>query len=81
LVNLLFRAHLVVFEVVSKSNSAGRLDEKVAEYLSHGSQEVWVIYPDSRHALVYRQGTVRLETQAIRSNLLPEIEIPLDQVL
>jgi Uma2 family endonuclease len=74
-------APLVVFEVVSDNDRAVRLEQKVAEYLAHGSQEVWVIYPGKRHAWVYRQGTARLETHSIRSEFFPDIEIPLNDVL
>src|ERR1039457_5560995 len=61
-------APLVAFEVVSDNDRAARLDEKVAEYLAHGAQEVWVIYPIKRHAWVYRQGTDRPEAHTIRSH-------------
>jgi Uma2 family endonuclease len=74
-------APFMVFEVVSESDTAVRLERKVAEYLSHNAQEVWVIYPDRRHAWVYRPAAARLEEQAIHSDLLPGIEIPLAGVL
>jgi Uma2 family endonuclease len=74
---------LLAFEVVSEHDLAIQLNKKVADYLAHGTAEVWVIYPDSRYAWVYRQsvpGATR-ETEAIRSDLLPGIEIPLNDVL
>jgi Uma2 family endonuclease len=76
-------APLVVFEVVSEYDTATRLDKKVADYLANGAAEVWVIYPELRHAWVYRQavsGATR-ESQAIDSDLLPGIDIPLDEIL
>ena len=76
-------APLVVFEVVSEYDTATRLDKKVADYLAHGAAEVWVIYPELRHAWVYRGAglmTTR-ETEAIHSDLLPAIEIPLNEIL
>ena len=76
-------APLVGFEVVSEYDTATRLDKKVADYLAHGAAEVWVIYPELRHAWVYRGAglTTTRETEAIRSDLLPGIEIPLDEIL
>ena len=76
-------APLVVFEVVSEYDTATRLDKKVADYLAHGAAEVWVIYPELRHAWVYRGAglTTTRETEAIHSDLLPGIEIPLDEIL
>ena len=76
-------APLVVFEVVSEYDTATRLDKKVAVYLAHGAAEVWVIYPEARHAWVHRAAmpAATRETEAIHSDLLPGIEIPLDQIL
>jgi len=75
-------APFIVFEVVSEFDRAPELDAKVAEYLSHGSSEVWLIYPQHRHAWVYDgTGTARRETGAIHSALLPGVDIPLDQIL
>jgi hypothetical protein len=76
-------APLVVFEVVSEYDTATRLDKKVADYLANGAAEVWVIYPELRHAWVYRGAglTTTRETEAIHSELLPGVEIPLDEIL
>ena len=76
-------APLMVFEIVSEYDAARHLEAKVAEYLAHGSAEVWVIYPDSRHARVYDNSSPasRRETKSIRSDLLPGIEILLDDIL
>ena len=76
-------APLMVFEVVSEYDTATRLDKKVAVYLAHGPAEVWVIYPELRHAWVYRGAglTTTRETEAIHSDLLPGIEIRLDEIL
>jgi Uma2 family endonuclease len=76
-------APLVVFEVFSEYDTATRLDKKVAVYLAHGATEVWVIYPEARHAWVHRGAVpaATRETEAIHSDLLPGIEIPLDQIL
>jgi Uma2 family endonuclease len=76
-------APLMVFEVVSEYDTPVRLDAKVAVYLANGAAEVWVIYPATRHAMVYRNavpGATR-ETTAIHSDLLPGIKIPLDEIL
>jgi Uma2 family endonuclease len=76
-------APLVAFEVVSEYDTATRVDLKVATYLANGAAEVWVIYPDTRHAWVYRQSVpaATRETAAIHSDLLPGVEIPLSEIL
>lgn len=74
-------APLIAFEIASPNDMALDLNLKVTEYLANGAEEVWVIYPNQRHALVYeRSEAVRQESRAIRSGLLPGIEIPFDQI-
>jgi Uma2 family endonuclease len=75
-------APLMAFEVVSEYDTAKQLEAKVAEYLAHGSAEVWVFYPDTRHAWVYERSTAsaRRETRAIRSELLPGVEIAFEDI-
>jgi Uma2 family endonuclease len=76
-------APLMVFEVVSAEDRAGELDRKVRLFLSHGTEEVWLIYPQTRLAYIYKPGvaTVVREERAVHSDLLPGIEIPFDQFL
>ena len=75
-------APLIAFEVVSQSERAVRLNEKVLAYLANGAAEVWLIYPDQRNAWVYDgSAIVRNETRSIHTNLLPGIDIPLSEIL
>jgi Uma2 family endonuclease len=75
-------APLSALEVVSEYDNAKDLESKVAEYIANGSQEVWVIHPEVRYALVYGPGdAIRKESRAIRTGLLPGLEIPLDSIL
>jgi Uma2 family endonuclease len=59
------------------------LERKVAAYPANGAGEVWVIYPDTRHAWVYMREVpgARCETEWIRSKFLPGIEISLNEIL
>lgn len=41
-------------EVVSPSNTAAEIQEKVLEYLEAGSDRVWVVDPDTRTVTVWR---------------------------
>ncbi len=51
----------LVVEVVSPSESADDLQEKVTDYLSAGTRLVWALFARTRTASVYRpDGTVRL---------------------
>ena len=66
----------------SEGNTAESVDRKIAKYFEYGGEEVWVIEPKQRRALVYeRSKGVRIEDRAIRSGLLPGIEIPFEQFL
>jgi Uma2 family endonuclease len=51
-------------EVVSKSNGAEEIVEKVGEYFQAGIGLVWVVYPRVRQIYVY--------TSAIQVRILPE---------
>ena len=51
-------------EVVSKSNGAEEIVEKVGEYFRAGSRLVWVVYPRARQVYVY--------TSPIEVRILPE---------
>ncbi len=68
---------LFAFEVVSPDDRVGELTRKVQEFLKHGAAEVWLIFPDQRYAQVYERGASqpRIEAEAVRSALLPGIEI------
>ena len=73
----------LVLEIVSAEDRAVHLEKKVRLFLRHGAQEVWLIYPETRHAYVYKPhvaAAVR-EDKYIHSDLLPTIDIPFDQFL
>src|SRR5262249_31520656 len=66
-------APLSAFEIVSASETAADLDEKVTEYLANGAAEVWLIYPRKGHAWVYEaSGAARLESRSIHTSFLPD---------
>jgi len=73
-------APMVVFEVVSEFDTAAQLQSKVRLYLSNGSKEVWVLYPDTSEAWVYRGDNHASPVPEIRSDLLPGLRIPLSTV-
>jgi Uma2 family endonuclease len=76
-------APLVVFEVVSAEDRAGKLIKKVQLFLRYGTQEVWLIYPEMRDAYIYKPAVAAAlhEEHSVHSDLLPGIEIPFEQFL
>lgn len=72
-------------EVVSKSNTADEIAEKVKEYLAAGVELVWVIYPRQRQAHVFRpQGALQVleENEELQGEqVLPGFKIKLADVL
>jgi Uma2 family endonuclease len=77
----------IAVEIVSPSEAAVELDRKMIAYLEAGVQEVWVIYPSSRHVIMKSAtairdlgGNARLESPLLPgwsmqvSDLFPEKE-------
>lgn len=72
-------APALAIEVVSDSNTAAQLDLKVEQYFSHGSDEVWVVYPQTGKVLVHlRGGAIRTAGSELGSDLFPGWSIPVD---
>ncbi len=70
------RGPLLAVEVVSESNTAKKMNAKVAAYLAAGTAEVWVIYPKTRRMLKHRPNQpVETLTETITSDLLPGVAI------
>jgi Uma2 family endonuclease len=72
---------MIVFEVVSEYDKARELQIKVHEYLSNGAKEVWVLYPETREAVLYREPHQPIgHTDAICTDLLPGFTLPLAEL-
>lgn len=71
-------------EIVSPSNRAGDIQEKVAEYLAAGSRLVWVIYPQTRTVAVHPSpGEARFlgeEESLTGGEVLPELDVPVTEL-
>ena len=69
-------------EVVSPSDTALDVNRKVEQYLRAGATSVWVLYPDTRHVMVYRRSGETLRAAAGQAfqepELLPGVSIPVD---
>lgn len=44
----------LVVEVVSPSDRAGQVQEKIEQWIEHGVKLVWLVYPECRSITVYR---------------------------
>jgi Uma2 family endonuclease len=74
-------------EVVSPGDDANKLQTKVRTYLDKGTEQVWVVYPETREVYQYRvEGTPELvriyrehETMDVEG-LFPELVLSLDMV-
>jgi Uma2 family endonuclease len=74
-------APLIAFEIVSDSDRARNIQEKIAAYLSCGSIEVWTFFPKKRQAELHHvSGDGRIETEVVRTPLLPGVEIPFSEI-
>jgi len=43
-------------EVVSPNDLAQEVERKIQDYLTAGTAMVWVLYPETRHVMLYRSG-------------------------
>ena len=72
-------------EIVSPSDSMTAVEQKVELYLQNGTQLVWVINPDLRHATVHRSnGTiavVRSDGSLDGESVLPGFTCTLTEIL
>jgi Uma2 family endonuclease len=71
-------------EVVSPSDTASDMEQKVQDYLRNGAQRVWVVYPDTRTIVVYRpDGTARVfsgDATIEDPELLPGFSLSLQEI-
>lgn len=83
------RGHIEIFpdlvvEVVSPHDLAAEVDNKVEEYLQAGVRLIWVVYPESRHVLVYRSGSVvqrlGVEDELSGEDVLPEFRLAISTI-
>ena len=74
----------IAVEVVSPSDTAAEMARKVAEYLSAGSQMVWVVYPAGRRVVIHRaDGSVLSyggDDVITDEELLPGFSLPLSEI-
>ena len=75
-------APLVAIEVASESQSGAHLEAKAEMYLSRGGREVWLVFPKPRRVWICRAGASTIEVQegAIRSEMLPGVEIRFEDI-
>jgi Uma2 family endonuclease len=75
----------LVIEIISSTESADDVAEKVQDYLAGGARRVWCIYPQRRFAHVYDIDApvrfVRGEESLTDEELLPGFALPLTSIL
>jgi Uma2 family endonuclease len=71
----------LAIEVVSPSDTVKHLKRKIDAYLAHGSQSVWVVFPEARSVMIHRADFVRefKADQALQDPLLPGFSVPVAQ--
>jgi Uma2 family endonuclease len=77
-------APALVIEVVSPTDLAEELKQKVKQYLAAGARAVWVFYPKTREAEVFRsdgESFIRREDQTVEEpDVLPGFALELKSV-
>ncbi len=71
-------------EVLSPSNTAAKINDKVLEYLGAGTRLVWVVDPDTRCVTVYRSRkdvqVLTMEDVLDGADVLPGFRLPLSEL-
>jgi Uma2 family endonuclease len=74
----------LVVEVLSASDTPGRIHEKLTRYFAHGCRLIWVVNPAERNALVYRtpeaDRLVRVTDALDGEDVLPGFRLPLAEL-
>ena len=77
-------APYLAVEVVSQTDSASDLQQKVNEYLATGTRLVWVVYPNTKQVVVHQPGavvSVFSEEQTLTADpVLPGLSIPVGEI-
>jgi Uma2 family endonuclease len=73
-------APLLPIEVVSPSNAAEQIADKVKLYLANGAREVWAVYPKMHSVWVYREGTYTVVTGTLKTDMLPQLSLDLANI-
>jgi Uma2 family endonuclease len=74
-------APVLAIEVVSPGNTPLEIARKRELYLSAGTKVVWIIYPETRKARVYKPGQPPVEQEAlVDDELFPGFSLPLNEV-
>ena len=70
-------------EVISPGDSYSEVNEKVAMWLAHGTEEVWVADPRRQTVQVFRKGTevtLNKDDEIDGGDLLPGFRLPLGKI-
>lgn len=76
-------APIIAVEVVSPSETPKILRDKVADYLTYGTREIWVIYPDAQEIILHladRSTRAYGMGDTLTSNVLPNFSLPLQEL-
>ena len=74
-------APALAIEVASESNTAAQLDHKMEQYFAHGSEEVWVVYLETRKIRIhFPDGQSRTAGADLQSDLFPGLSVPIASI-
>ncbi|MEX0819029.1 MAG: Uma2 family endonuclease, partial [Pirellulaceae bacterium] len=74
----------LAIEVVSPNDLAVYIDGKIDEYLQAGVRLIWVVYPETKHVLIYRAGTtvqrLGVEDELSGEDVLPGFRLAISKI-
>lgn len=80
----LYLAPDLAVEIVSSTEAPEDTAAKVADYLKHGTQQVWVVYPDQQQVIVHlpdgSTANYGASDQLVGGDLLPDFALAVSQL-
>ena len=74
-------APALAIEIASESNTAAQLDRKMEQYFAHGSEEVWIVYPETRKIRIhFPDGSSRTAAEHLASDVFPGWSVPVSAI-
>jgi Uma2 family endonuclease len=72
----------IAVEIISPSEGASDIRQKLDAYLNHGTQEVWQVYPRSKSVVVHRgaTSTTLKAPESVVTLLLPGFSLPVQSL-
>jgi Uma2 family endonuclease len=67
-------------EVISEANSPEKIERKIATYFAHGTEEIWVVYPNTQRIRKLRPDGATWYGDRMTSSLFSGLELEFAEI-